>query len=384
MNEKLGSSAAIRTQLIREVEAFLLCDLGVINQPGASSEDRFTALVQFQRRLNEKGLVVPSWPIELGGRGVDVSDASVVSRALGRGGAPELINFVATEVLAPALFKFAAHENLVRWMPPMASAEEIWCQMFSEPDAGSDLTSLRTRAEKTTNGTWKVNGQKVWSTWAQFARWGLLLARTGSAESRHRGITAFVIDMRSDGVDVRPLQTMTGSSEFSEVYFDDLEISDAARIGDVDGGWAVALSVLNAERGPYAIRRAALIERSLILALEQAREESPAPVLRHEVVRAYISCRLLENRIETLVDQLSNGVTVGPESALTKLMMTNAEQQVSALRGSLQGSRLMSERGDSLSIVVEEYLYSRAASIYGGSSEIQRNVIGERLLGLPR
>jgi alkylation response protein AidB-like acyl-CoA dehydrogenase len=177
---------------------------------------------------------------------------------------------------------------------------------------------------------------------------------------------------------------MTGSSEFSEVYLDDLEIPDRSRIGEVDGGWTVALSVLNAERGPYAIRRAALIERSLTLALKKSATSNPDPLLRQEVVRAYIGCRLLEHRIEALVDQLSNGVTVGPESALTKLMMTNAEQQVSALRGALDGARLMADGDHSQSTVADEYLYSRAASIYGGSSEIQRNVIGERLLGLPR
>jgi alkylation response protein AidB-like acyl-CoA dehydrogenase len=203
-------------------------------------------------------------------------------------------------------------------------------------------------------------------------------------ESRHCGITAFVVDMRSDGVDVGPLKTMTGSSEFSEVYLDALEVPDESRIGEVNGGWTVALSVLNAERGPYAIRRAALIERSLILALKQAAGSKTSPVPRQEVVRAYLSCCLLEHRIDTLVNQLSNGVTIGPESALTKLLMTNAEQQVSALRGVLDGAHLMAEGDYSQSTVAEEFLYSRAASIYGGSSEIQRNVIGERLLGLQR
>jgi hypothetical protein len=163
-------------------------------------DDRFNYLVGYQSRLHRDGLAVPAWPEEFGGRGLGVEDVAAVATALGHGGAPELINFVGTEVVAPALLQFASPDELRVWLPAMASADELWCQMFSEPDAGSDLTNLRTRAERMPDRSWSVSGQKIWSTWAQHARWGVLLARTGSVEARHRGISAFVGDMTTPGI----------------------------------------------------------------------------------------------------------------------------------------------------------------------------------------
>ena len=203
-----------------------------------SVDEQFKYLVDFEHRLHDAGLAAVAWPTEYGGRGMSPLEYAIVCDELGRAEAPEVINFVGIDVIAPALLVYADAEQLATWLPLMASAEEIWCQLFSEPDAGSDLASLRTRAEKTDAG-WTINGQKVWSTWAQFATWGLLLARTGTAEDRHRGITAFVIDMATPGIDVRPLTTMTGSAEFAEVFFDNVELPDTALLGELGGGWQV-------------------------------------------------------------------------------------------------------------------------------------------------
>jgi alkylation response protein AidB-like acyl-CoA dehydrogenase len=367
--------------LVEDVRAFL------DNEPEAPAfknlDDRFSYLVDYQRRLNEARLAVPAWPAELGGRGLDVAEAAVVSRALGLGGAPELINFVGTDVVGPALLRFATPEQLRAWMPKMAAAEEIWCQLFSEPDAGSDLTSLRTRAERVDAG-FRVDGQKVWSTWAQYARWGLLLARTGTVEARHRGITAFVIEMDRPGIAVRPLTTMTGSAEFAEVFFDGLLVPEDAVIGDVDGGWAVAQVILNAERGPYAVRRAAVIGAALQRVLAMARTRDLDPTTRDLVARAVTGFRLLELRVDQLVADLTRGAEVGPEAAIIKQLMTTAEQAIFDLSLRLAGGDVLAWSGHSMALLVEAYLYSRAASIYGGTAQIQRNIIGERLLGLPR
>jgi alkylation response protein AidB-like acyl-CoA dehydrogenase len=367
--------------LVEDVRAFL------DNEPEAPAfknlDERFSYLVDYQRRLNEARLAVPAWPTELGGRGLDVAEAAVVSRALGLGGAPELINFVGTDVVGPALLRFAAPEQLRAWMPKMAAAEEIWCQLFSEPDAGSDLTSLRTRAERV-DGGFRIDGQKVWSTWAQYARWGLLLARTGTAEARHRGITAFVIEMDRPGIAVRPLTTMTGSAEFAEVFFDGLLVPEDAVIGDVDGGWAVAQVILNAERGPYAVRRAAVIGAALQDALAMARTGDLDPTTRDQVARAVTGFRLLELRVDRLVADLTTGAEVGPDAAIIKQLMTAAEQAIFDLSLRLAGDDALAWSGHSTALLVEAYLYSRAASIYGGTAQIQRNIIGERLLGLPR
>jgi alkylation response protein AidB-like acyl-CoA dehydrogenase len=367
--------------LVEDVRAFL------DNEPEAPAfknlDQRFSYLVDYQRRLNEARLAVPAWPAELGGRGLDVAEAAVVSRALGLGGAPELINFVGTDVVGPALLRFATPEQLRAWMPKMAAAEEIWCQLFSEPDAGSDLTSLRTRAERVDAG-FRVDGQKVWSTWAQYARWGLLLARTGAVEARHRGITAFVIEMDRPGIAVRPLTTMTGSAEFAEVFFDGLLVPEDAVIGDVDGGWAVAQVILNAERGPYAVRRAAVIGAALQRVLAMARTRDLDPTTRDLVARAVTGFRLLELRVDQLVADLTRGAEVGPEAAIIKQLMTTAEQAIFDLSLRLAGGDVLAWSGHSMALLVEAYLYSRAASIYGGTAQIQRNIIGERLLGLPR
>src|SRR3954452_24542813 len=238
-----------------EVEAFTARNPA--GRPPADLSERFAWLVDYQRRLHEAELAVVSWPKEYGGRGLSLFDAITVAEALGRAEAPELINFVAIEVVAPALMAFADDEQLSRWLPPMASAESVWCQLFSEPDAGSDLASLRTRAVQD-GDCWRISGSKVWSTWAQFADKGLLLSRTGPLETRHKTIGAFVIDMRQPGVEVRPLVTMTGSAEFAEVVFDDAIVCGDDVVGDVGKGWSVAMRMLENERGPYALRRVAV------------------------------------------------------------------------------------------------------------------------------
>ncbi len=367
--------------LVAEVEAFLAREPELPDF--ADLDERFAYLVEYQRRLHDASLAVPSWPVQLGGRGLEPRTAATVATALGRGGAPELINFVGTDVLAPALLRFADGDRLARWMPRIASAEEIWCQLFSEPDAGSDLTSLRTRATPG-DGGWRITGQKVWSTWAQYATWGFLLARTGTPESRHRGITAFVVDMATPGITVRPLQTMTRAAEFAEVFFDDVALPGDAPVGPVDGGWAVAQVILNAERGPYAIRRASVIGAALAGLLQRARDTNMDAATRVDVTKAYVDFRLLGLRIDRVVEQLAAGGEIGPEAAITKQLMTSSEQSTFAAALRLLGADGMTVSGTESSAVVEQFLYSWAASIYGGTAQIQRSIIGDRLLGLPR
>lgn len=370
-------------ELVDSVKRFLEDGPGLLSE-GEDAEKRFAALVAFQNRLHAHGLAVPAWPVEYGGRGLGARDAATISSTLGRFGAPELVNFVGIDVLAPALLKFGRVADLLRWLPPMASADEIWCQMFSEPDAGSDLTSLRTRATLRSDGCWEVTGQKVWSTWAHYADYGLLLARTGAPDSRHRGITAFVVDMHTPGIDVRPLVTMTGEAEFAEVYLDAACVPPDAVLGEVNGGWDVAQVILTAERGPYAVRRAAVLARALAQTLRQAAERPIDGSTRQDLARAYTGYWLLEARIRRIVEDLDEGRTPGFDSALTKLLMSECEQALSAARLSLLGCGGTAWTDAETRASVEEYLYSRAASIYGGTSQIQKNIIGERLLGLPR
>ena len=352
----------------------------------STDEDHFQFLVEFQQRLNAAGLTAVAWPSLYGGRDLTPKEYAIVCEELGRARAPELINFVGIDVLAPALMAFCRPEQLRSWLPPMAAADHIWCQLFSEPDAGSDLTDLRTRAKRVPGG-WSISGQKVWSTWAQYADFGVLLARTGTQESRHRGISAFVVDMANPAITVRPLRTMTGVSEFAEVFFDDARLPDDSIVGVPDEGWKVAQLILMSERGPYAIRRAAVLRgalsglRELAVSLGHSSTE-----LRRSIVDAVIDMRLLDLRIANVVDQLCAGHTIGNEAAITKLLLARTEQRIFTVAMGLLGSSgsAWDPSDHPISQWVERYLYSRASTIYGGTWEIQHNIIGERLLGLPR
>ena len=375
----MSTRAGPSTQLSAEVEAFI--DRNPIGHAPAGLDERFKWLVDFQRRLHEANLAVVSWPTELGGRGLSPFDAIVVAEDLGRAKAPELINFIATEVVAPALMAYASHEQLLRWLPPMASADVVWCQLFSEPDAGSDLGSLRTKAVWD-GEVWRITGTKVWSTWAQYADRGLLLARTGPLETRHKTIGAFVIDMDQPGIDVRPLVTMTGAAEFAEIAFDDVIARPEDVVGEVDQGWAVAMRMLENERGPYAMRRVAVLSAGITVLHDMARQRELSPTQRHQVVDATITMRLLELRAARVAALLDAGEPLGAESTLTKVALTQAEQEIFAVTHDLLGPGGLAWSGEEPE-EVELYLYSRAASIYGGSAQIQRNVLAERFLGLP-
>lgn len=367
-------------QLDSEVHAFVE---GLPAEPSSLTlEERFAYLVDVQRRLHEAGLAVVAWPEKWGGRGLGPEAAAVVSTALGRSGSPEVINFVALDVLAPALMKFGTAQQLDQWLPPMAPAAEVWCQLFSEPDAGSDLAALRTRATPQNDGTWVVHGRKVWATWGQFAQRGLLLARTGALADRHRSITAFVIDMHSPGVEVRPLRSMTGSAEFAEITLDGLALGPDDVVGEVSTGWAVAMAILEAERGTYPIRRASLISAALRRLRLDCNGRSLTTNQRRSLVDAIISVQLLQNRLDVVVRHLQTGQPIGPQAAVTKILLTRTEQVVRAAAVEVLGLDALVRTPDNGEIL-DEWLYSRAASIYGGSTQIQRNLIGERLLGLP-
>jgi alkylation response protein AidB-like acyl-CoA dehydrogenase len=365
--------------LSAEVEEFIRRN--PVERMPADLDERFAWLVDYQRRMHESDLAVVSWPKEYGGRGLSPFEAIQVAEELGRAKAPELINFVAIEVLAPALMAYGTQEQLERWLPPMGAAERVWCQLFSEPDAGSDLASLRTRAEPCEGG-WRITGAKVWSTWAQFAQTGLVLARTGPLDSRHRGISAFVIDMDQPGVEVHPLTTMTGAAEFAEVVFDGALVRSEDLVGEVDRGWAVTLHILENERGPYALRRAAVLGAGMARVREVAGRRPLTRAQRERVVDAEIAMRLLEHRASAIAQLLVDDQPLGMESTLTKVALTEAEQCVFALAHDLLGMDGCAWDGDEPE-EVELYLYSRAASIYGGSAQIQRNVLAERFLGLP-
>ncbi|WP_028852194.1 acyl-CoA dehydrogenase family protein [Thermocrispum municipale] len=341
-------------------------------------DEVFAALSRLQKLLYSAGWIRLGWPDEVGGLGGPQVLRAVVSEELAAAGYPPPFSFGTQEVLGPAVARFAPPDLAAEALPRLLRGDETWCQGFSEPGAGSDLGSLRLRAVDD-GETWRVSGEKIWTSWAQFADRCLLLARTGPVESAHKGITALFVDMDTPGIEIRPLRSMNGDDEFCSLYFDDVAVPKSRTIGEVDGGWAVAMFILGCERGAAAWQRQAWMRWRLGTLVTDAPEVSDATA--GEALTLVHCLRLLSRRT---VRSLSDGDHVGVLPSFDKLMMSTAEKFLfdSALR-SAPDTLLLGE-DESARDWRSDYLYSRASSIYGGAAEIQRNIIAERVLGLPR
>ena len=342
----------------------------------------------WQRRLAEAGLVGVTWPVEYGGRGADPVFSFVVQEELARARAPELVGRIGVNLVGPCLLAHGTGDQRQRWLPTILNAQQIFCQLFSEPDAGSDLASLRTRAEPD-GGGWRLHGRKVWTSYAQFADWGLCLARTDPDAPKRSGITVFVVDMRGPGVEVRPLRQMTGESDFNEVVFDGAYAADDQVIGPVDGGWAVAGSVLAGERGTnprQLVIHSQLLDEFVRLADERGLADDPRTA--QDLAQAFVEVRLFQLQNWRTLSKHAHGRRPGPETATAKLYWSEMSQRLHATAMRVLGDTAPLWRGardnPASGRWQRSWLYYRAASIFAGTNEIQRNLIGERALGLPR
>jgi alkylation response protein AidB-like acyl-CoA dehydrogenase len=292
--------------------------------------------------------------------------------------------FSLIEVLAPTLIDFAPADLAAEVVPRLLSGAEMWCQGFSEPESGSDLASLRCRAapvggDARTASTWLINGQKVWTSLAQFSDRCVLLARTGPADSRHRGITAFFVDMDTQGITVRPLAMINGELEFAEVFFDDVAVPSERILGEVDGGWAVAMSILPYERSSCFWQRIAYLYGRLQALVEAAPNDDRAA----EVVgEAYVQLFALRARSRATQHRLAATGTIGAETSIDKVLVATAEQTIFDAARRLLPATIALDDGAAAEEWRSDYLYSRAATIYGGTIEVQRNIIARRLLDL--
>jgi alkylation response protein AidB-like acyl-CoA dehydrogenase len=323
------------------------------------------------------------WPERVGGRGGPPLLRTELGAALAERDLTDPGLFSLIEVLAPTLIDFAPPELAADVVPRLLSGEELWCQGFSEPDSGSDLASLRCRAVPDgaagSASTWRINGQKVWTSLAQYSDRCVLLARTGPPESRHRGITAFFVDMRTPGISVRPIEMINGEREFAELFFDDVEVPAQRILGEPNGGWAVAMSILPYERSSCFWQRIAYLYARLQRLVEAAPQSDRAA---ETVGEAYLQLHALRARSRDTQHRLARTGTLGAETSIDKLLVSGAEQTTyDAVRRLLAG---VVELDDSAAgeLWRSEYLYSRAATIYGGTAEVQRNIIARRLLEL--
>ena len=343
---------------------------------------------RWQGRLAGAGYVGVTWPVAFGGRAADPAFNFIVQEELARARAPELVGRIGVNLVGPCVLAHGSDAQKQRWLPSILNAERLFCQLFSEPDAGSDLASLRTRAVPAPGG-WRLHGRKVWTSYAQFAGWGLCLARTDPDAPKHAGITALMVDMSAAGVEVRPLRQMTGESDFNEVVLEGVLVADDQVIGAVNNGWAVAGSVLAGERGTnprQLVIHSQLLEELMRLAAERGLADDPRTA--QDLAQAFVEVRLFHLQNWRALSKHAHGRQTGPETATAKLYWSEMSQRLHATAMRVLGDASPLWRGADDNPAggrwQRSWLYYRAASIFAGTNEIQRNIIGERTLGLPR
>lgn len=354
----------------------------------ADLAEQFTALREWQRRLAAARWVGVTWPQEYGGRGGGPVENAIVQEEFARAGAPELVGRIGVNLVGPTLLAHGTPEQRSRWLPRILDASDVWCQLFSEPGAGSDLASLTTRAERDGEG-WRLSGQKVWTSFAQFADWGLCLARTDPGSRRSAGLTMLVVDMRAPGVTVRPLVQLTGEAEFNEVYLDGAFVPDDRVVGAPGEGWRIAGSTLSHERGTsprQLVIHTRLVDDLLRLAVSSSADDDPR--VRQDLAQCYVEMRLFQLHSLRSLSRLAKGQEPGPEGSLLKLYWSEMSKRLHevALRVLGPASPLAAGAGGNPGDGEwqRSWLYYQGASIWAGTNEIQRTILGERVLGLPR
>jgi alkylation response protein AidB-like acyl-CoA dehydrogenase len=334
----------------------------------------------WQRKLAEAGLAGVTWPQEFGGQGLGPIEQVTVNQEIAKAGVPGILDGIGLGMLGPCIIAHGSDEQKGRYLGPMLHGDEVWCQMFSEPAAGSDLAAVQTRARQDDDGSWTLNGQKVWTTNAQFASYGLLLARTDPDVPKHKGLTMFIVPMDAPGVTIRGLRQITGEAEFNEVFFDDVRLEEDAVVGGVGNGWATALTVLMFERltigfGSQAFGNPGQVAE--VLAADEAARRDPEVRQRFgDIQTEFLAVQFNGYRALTA---LARGQIPGPEAGLAKVTMVNAAIAVGDLMADTLGPEALA--GDNYWSYLVSFMPGLKSA--GGTEQILRNTIGERVLGLP-
>ncbi len=360
------------------------------NHPGqepSGDEASFEFRRAWQRQLHEAGWAGVSWPTEYGGRGATLIEQAIFNEEVVRARTPAVANVLGLAMGGPTVIAHGTEEQRRRYLPPILSADEIWCQGFSEPESGSDLASLKTRAVRR-GDEWIVTGQKVWTTFAHHAKWCMLVARTDPEAPKHKGLTYFLMDMEQEAVQVRPLVQITGEAEFNELFIEEARIPHENIVGGEGNGWAVAITTLMHERATLAFGLQVSVQIALRELLEEANrargmDGQPAsadPVIRQRLAQLMIESEVLRlNAYRSLSATMRTGVP-GPEGSLGKWHWSEVNQALTELAMDIAGPRAMDAGGD----WAYRFLRARANSIEGGTTEILKNIVAERVLGLPR
>ena len=351
-------------------------------------------LKSWQHTLYDGGWVGLAWPQEYGGRGATFMEQVIFNQAMARAKAPPLINVLGIIIAGPTMMVHGTEEQKRRYLPKILDAEEIWCQGFSEPNSGSDLASLATRASLD-GDEFVVNGQKIWNSYGHMAQQCLLLVRTDPNVPKHKGISALIVDMQSPGVTVKPLRQITGDAEFNEVFFDNVRVSRANLVGAVNDGWNVAITILMFER----LNTASLLEIQTRIALDElidtarrtlhhGRPATEDPLMRQKLAQIYTDVEILRLTTYRSITRVQRGQRPGPEGSIDKLFWSETAQRLFEVAMEILGPQGQLVKGSKWAIDSGHWSYhflrSRADTIAGGTSEILRNIIGERVLGLPK
>ena len=377
----------------QEIRAWLAANVPKEPMP-SDSEGAFHYMRAWQKNMFDAGWAGIHWPKAYGGRGATLLEQAIFQQELAGAQAPPMANTLGLMIVGPTLMVHGTEEQKKRYIPKILSAEEIWCQGFSEPNSGSDLASLQTRAVED-GDDFVVNGQKIWTSMAHHADMCILLTRTDPSAPKHKGISFLLVDMHSPGITVKPLRQITGGAEFNEVFFDNVRVSKKQLVGQLNDGWRIAMTTLTHERASASFGTQVNIKRALddIIAVAKKVKRngvplSADPVLRQKLAQAYIRVDVMRlNNYRSITNQL-RGQPPGPEASLDKLYWSEMNQWMQEIGQEMLGpfSQLDPESAyypTSVNLQLS-FLWSRAETIYSGTSEIQKNIIGERVLGLPR
>jgi alkylation response protein AidB-like acyl-CoA dehydrogenase len=375
-----------------EFRAWLAANVPAEWAGSTNSEDRsdyLSYLRDWQRKLYEGGWAGISWPQQYGGRGVSLMEQAIFQEELARANTPQMIGTIGLSLVGPTIIAMGTEEQKERYLAPILSGAEIWCQGFSEPNAGSDLASVSTKAIRD-GGDFVVNGQKIWTSLAQLADWCLLLVRTDTAAPKHKGITCLLLNMHSEGISVRPLRQMSGDSGFNEVFFSNVRVPVTRVLGKVDQGWTTAITALMNERANLGTGMQVIFKRNLeaLIARTHTVERnggraSEDPIVRQKLAQAYLELEILRLNTNRALTSLSKTGIPGPEGSIQKLYWSEWNQRMQQTAQEILGPYGQLSDFDN-GTWQYSYLRTRGNTIEAGTSEIQRNIIAERVLGLPK
>ncbi len=379
-----GATPGFRNEVRDWLAAHLVGEFAaLVGTGGPGREHEHVELrTAWEQELGRGGWIGLGWPAEVGGRGASIEDQVVFHEEYARAGGPARIGHMGEQLAGPTIIAFGSQAQKERFLPGILAGTELWCQGYSEPDAGSDLAGVRTRASLESDG-WHVTGQKLWTSLAHLADWCFVLARTDPASSRHKGLSFLLVPMRQPGIEVRPIVSLTGTSEFNEVFFDDAVTAADHVVGQPGEGWRVAMGLLTFERGISTLGQQVGFTREYDEVLQLARSNGAFAAFEDELVDAWVGLQVLKHQALRTLDSDASS-SLGVEANVNKLLWAPWHQRLGELSMAVRGPSATLIPTEGLDPLQNLFLFTRSDTIYGGSSEVQRNVIAERHWKLPR